>query len=156
MKKNKQSDVITNMMSRNITSTQIDIWFKANNIIHEKAQLFHDFVFSLFNLIQTTYMGDDVTITYEDKHNHFNWCWNKTIDEFEKEKIIFEREGHHYDYFWSFFHDSFYFEDDKDDTSKIESFFSNIFNLTSKKTKSELDMLGDLYKILEKSIKKLY
>jgi hypothetical protein len=154
MKKYRWSDVITYVM-KPVTSTQIDIWFKANNIIHEKTELFHDFVFSIFSLIQSTYLGDEVTESDEDKISHFNWCWNKVIDDFEKEKISFERTGLHYDYFWSFFHDAYYYEDDKEDTAKVEQFFSSIFNLTTKKTKSELDMLGDLYKILEKSIRRV-
>jgi hypothetical protein len=154
MKKNRLSDVITYVM-KPVTSTQIDIWYKANNIIHEKTELFHDFVFSIFTLMHSTYMGDDVTEKDADKINHFNWCWNRTIDNFEKEKISFERIGTHYDFFWQFFSDAFYYEENKEDISKIEQFFSSIFNLTTKKTKSELDMLGDMYKLLEKSIKKV-
>lgn len=153
MRKNRLFEDLTYVM-KPITSTQIDIWYKANNIIHEKTELFHDFVFSLFSLIQETYLGDDVTVTDLDKLNHFDWCWNKVIENFEKEKIHFEKTGLHYDYFWAFFYDAYYFEETKEDTSKVEQFFSNIFNLTTKKTKSELDMLGDLYKILEKSIKR--
>jgi hypothetical protein len=152
MRRNRLSEVTTYVMKP--TSTQIDIWYKANNITHEKTELFHDFAFSLFTIIQNTYLGDDVTDTDIDKISHFDWCWNRVIDDFEKERISFERTGIHYDYFWSFFYDAFYFEETREDTSKVEQFFSNIFNLTAKKTKSELDMLGDLYKILEKSIKK--
>lgn len=140
---------------RPATNTQIDIWLRANNIIPEKSELFHDFVFSILTLIQNTYMGDDVTESEHDKINHFTWCWNKVIDNFEKEKINFERVGQHFEYFWSFFRDAYYYDDEaKNNTIKVIEFFNAIFNLSIKKTKSELDMLADLYKILEKSLKK--
>lgn len=149
----KHKNEVLEYLMKPISNIQVDIWLKANNIIHEKSELFHDFLFSLLKLIENTYMGDDVTGLDEDKQKHFDWCWNKIIGDFEKEKIVFEKSGHHYDMLWSLFQDSFYSEDDKENTMRVQEFLNRLFNLTAKKTKSELDMLGDLYKILEKSLK---
>jgi hypothetical protein len=140
---------------KSISSTQAQIWLKANNIIHEKTELFHVFMTSVFHLIHTTYMGDDVTELDTDKIAHFNWCWNRVLDNFDKEKIHFQRTGEHLEYFWTFFRDAYYLEENKEEVSRVENFLDNIFNLHIKKTKSELDMLGDIYKILEKSLQKL-
>ena len=70
----------------------VDIWFRINNIIPEKMDLYYDFTFSLYYLIVETYLGDDnngtetkINITDEDKKNHFQWCWKKTIENFNKE-----------------------------------------------------------------------
>ena len=39
---------------------QIDIWYKAHNISREKTELFYDFLMSLYNLLQETYLGPEV------------------------------------------------------------------------------------------------
>jgi hypothetical protein len=146
--------VMVNKMKQ-ISNTQIEIWLKANNIIYEKSELFHDYLYSLFKLIESTYMGDEFTPEEKDKKLHFDWCWNHVITNFEKENILFEKTGVHYEYFWLFFQDAFYYAEDKNELMKIEKFFKETFDLKRKKTKNELDMLADLYKILECSLKKL-
>ena len=142
-------DYLTQEMNEN----QIEVWLKANNIIPEYSELFYDFVMSLYMLVEITYLGDDVVSTEDDKQGHFNWCFNKVIDDFEKENIIFSSKGQHYDYFWTFFEDAFYYEETRESVQNIEIFFKNLFNLKGKKTKSELDMYTDLYKILENALK---
>lgn len=149
-------DKLYKYIMKPLTNTQTTIWLKANNIILEKTDLFYDFVFSLLGLVNTTYLGEDVTPLELDKINHFNWCWNRTIESFEKERIHFDKSGTHYDYFWAFFRDAFYYQEDKEEIIKIDEFFKTIFDLKTKKTRSELDMLGDLYKTLDRSLKKLY
>lgn len=142
-------DYLTQEMNEN----QIEVWLKANNIIPEYSELFYDFVMSLYMLVEITYLGDDVVSNEDDKQGHFNWCFNKVIDDFEKENIIFSSKGQHYDYFWTFFEDAFYYEETRESVQNIEIFFKNLFNLKGKKTKSELDMYTDLYKILENALK---
>ena len=68
---------------------QIDIWYKAYNISREKTDLFYDFVTSLYELIDETFLGADVLQSEDDQRNHFTWCWNATIENFNKEKIYF-------------------------------------------------------------------
>ena len=46
---------------------QIDIWYKAYNISREKIELFHDFLISLYNLVDETYLGSDVVGLEEDQ-----------------------------------------------------------------------------------------
>ena len=87
---------------------QIDIWYKAYNVSREKIELFHDFLSSLYNSINKTYLGPDVLFSEYDQRGHFTWCWNKVINDFEKERIFFQKTGKHYEYFWSFFLEAFY------------------------------------------------
>ena len=63
---------------------QIDVWYRAYNISREKTELFYDFLMSLHNLIDETYLGEDVIMTTEDQINHFTWCCDKTIESFNK------------------------------------------------------------------------
>ena len=69
---------------------QLDIWYKAYNISREKIELFHDFIISLYQIIDETYLGSDVIFTDIDQKNHYTWCWDKLISNFEKEKIFFK------------------------------------------------------------------
>ena len=66
---------------------QIDIWHRTYNINRNKIVLFSDFLSSLYNLVDSTFLGKDVLYDEVDQRTHFNWCWKKIISDFEKEKI---------------------------------------------------------------------
>jgi hypothetical protein len=95
-----------------------------------------------------------ITLSEEDKTKHFDWCWNKTIDNFKKENLIFENEGEHYEYFKSFFEEIFYNQKEKVVRDSINNFFDDLFNLNKPFTKSDLDMISSIYKLLDKSMEK--
>jgi hypothetical protein len=148
----KKSEDYLGFVSSEDFKNQAEVWYKAYNIIREKTELFHDFVISLYNLIDSTYMGADVTTTELDKRNHFDWCWKKVISNFSKESIFFKERGQHYDYIWLFFYEAYYLNETKN--NRIKEYFGKLFQFDYKKTRSELDMLTELYKILESNIKK--
>ena len=146
-------------MMKPINNDDVEVWFNVNNMIYEKRQLFSDFTFSLFNLIKSTYLGDDdsnietkITMTQEDKKSHFEWCWNKTIENFSKENIRFNSKGEHKEYYDKFFMDLYYNADNKLISDNIEKFFGELFNEDKVFTKSDLDMLTEIYKLLNKNI----
>lgn len=133
---------------------QIDIWYKAYNISREKTDLFYDFVVSLYELIDDTYLGSDVINTEEDQRNHFNWCWDKTIESYSKEKINFKERDSAYLYFWNFFLEAYYYMQYEDTTIRINEYFNILFSFKHRKSRSELDMLTEIYKLLEQNLKK--
>lgn len=133
---------------------QIDIWQKAYNISHEKVELFRDFLLSLYELIDTTYLGPDVTEKDVDQKNHFNWCWNKIIDDFNNERIYFKNKGEHHNYFWNFFYEAFYYKNNVGLPVKIKEYIGILFDFEHKKSRSEIDFLTEWYKLLNQSLKK--
>jgi hypothetical protein len=133
---------------------QIDIWHKAYNISREKTELFYDFVVSLYELIDDTYLGSDVIISEEDQRNHFNWCWDKTIENFNKEKIHIKERDNAYSYFWNFFLEAYYYMQYDNTTVRINEYFNILFSFKHRKSRSELDMLTEIYKLLEQNLKK--
>jgi hypothetical protein len=135
-----------------IPKKDLEIWFKANDIICEKSELFFYFIKSLYLLVNKTYLGKDLVHEEEDITNHFKWCWNKVIEDLEREGIFFKKEGPHYDYFWNFFVESFYGEKYDYTMNKVDKFFSTLFKINDRKTKSELDIYTDLYKTLENNL----
>ena len=44
-------------LSKPLTSDDVDVWFRINNIIIEKLELYSDFFHSLINIICETYLG---------------------------------------------------------------------------------------------------
>jgi hypothetical protein len=51
---------------------QIDIWYRTYNINRDKIILFYDFLSSLYNLVDDTFLGADVLYDELDQRNHFN------------------------------------------------------------------------------------
>ena len=136
----------------------VDLWFRVNNIIPEKMDLYYDFSFSLYYLILDTYLGDDkngetqIILSEEDNLKHFEWCWNKTVENFRKEEISFNKRGDHYNYFLSFFSEIFYNQKENRIKSSIGTFFNDLFDRKKPFTKSDLDMISSIYKSLDKNM----
>jgi len=107
-------------ISKPIPSDDVDVWFKINNIIPEKMELFSDFSYSLNMLIVETYLGENntsetkIVLSNEDVEKHFQWCFNKVIE--------------------------------------IGEFFNELFDIKKPFTKSDLDMIGVIYKLLDKNL----
>jgi hypothetical protein len=123
-----------------------------NNISPEKVELFRDFSISLTYLIEDTYLGDDVIQTQDDQVNHFNWCWDQNIKNFSRENIVFQSKGEHYYYYLAYFVDIYYGNSNKTKGlfQKIVGFWDDILSIDIPKTKSEHDLLCEIYKIMDK------
>ena len=131
---------------------QIDVWQRTYNINRQKKDLFYDFLVSLYELIENTFLGIDIVYTEVDQRNHFTWCWDKTIDNFSKEKIYFKKQGNCYEYLWNFFLEAYYFTQLDDNQIKIKDYFDKLFDFKYRKTRSELDMLTEIYKLFEQNL----
>jgi hypothetical protein len=133
---------------------QIEIWYRAYNISREKTELFHDFLISMYDLVDRTFLGGDVLKYEEDQKTHFNWCWDKTIESLAKERIYFKDRGNYHEYFWNFFLEAYYFPKMDDSPVRIKDYFTKLFDFNYIKTRSELDMVMEIYKLLEQNLKK--
>jgi hypothetical protein len=152
-------DNFLNYITKNLDPEQVDVWFRVNNIIPEKMELYYDLSYSLYLLIKTTYLGDEndsfetkVKMEDSDNVNHFNWCWNKTIENFKKENIFFEVEGDHYDYFLSLFSEIYYTQTKDNIRDSIDVFFNDLFNREKPFTQVDLDLIYNIYKSLDKNL----
>ena len=148
-----------NYITKNLDPEEVDIWFRVNNIIPEKMDLYYDLSFSLFFLIKSTYLGDsekgsetNVEMTQEDNIKHFEWCWNKILDNFKKESISFESEGEHKDYFFSLFQEIYYNQNKEVVRNSIDVFFNDLFNRDKPFTQVDLDLIYNIYKTLDKNL----
>jgi hypothetical protein len=133
---------------------QIDIWYRTYSINRDKIILFYDFLSSLHTLIDETFLGVDVLYKEFDQRGHFDWCWNKIIENFNKERIFFKDKGNHYEYFWNFFFEAYYLSKIDEKETRISEYFYKLFDFRYVKSRSELDILTEVYKLFEQNLKK--
>ena len=74
------------------------------------------------------------------------------MDNFLKENIKFNVKGEHREYYEKFFMDLFYNAENKSISENIVKFFEELFDEEKMFTKSDLDMLTEIYKLLNKNI----
>jgi hypothetical protein len=144
-------------MAKPIPKDEVIMWFNVHNIIYEKIELYGDIFKSLNAIIVDTYLGDSnsetkINLSDEDKISHFNWCWKKMVNDFEKENINIKFKGDHKEYFQSFFMDSFYNQRENKIKESILRFLNEIFDTNMVYSKPDLDLLTELYKLMEKNM----
>jgi hypothetical protein len=143
-------------MSKPIPKEEVVLWFNVHNMTYEKIELYGDVFKSLNQIIVDTYLGDDISVTKivlsdEDKTSHFEWCWKKMIDDFRRENILIKYDGEHKEYFKSFYMDTFYNQKEDSVRQSIPKFLREIFDVGNMYSKSDLDLLTELYKLIEKN-----
>jgi hypothetical protein len=134
---------------------QINTWYRANNIIREKSELYYDFLSSLLTLIDQTYLGADVIISQEDMSSHYTWCFNRVLSNFEHERIYFTNKPENYDYLWFFFYKGYYMCETENKYNILQEYFKLLFYYDKMKTPPELESFMDFYKILDVNLKKI-
>jgi hypothetical protein len=152
MKGKTQAIDFIEYISKPMNKEDISLMYKINNITPERTGLYLDFTQTIHQTIISTYLGDEVMDNKSIKE-HFDWCWNKTVNSFKKEEIFFD-SNELYNYFYTLFLESFYSENDKSDlnVNKLLEFWLDIFNFSKTKTRSELEAFIDLYKLFDKSL----
>ncbi len=146
-----------NWMMVPVPKDEVDIWFSVHNMIPEKIELYGDIVESLTTLVLETYLGEEtietkIRMSDDDITNHFDWCWKKTLDGFEKENILIDSEGEHKDYVKTFFLDSFYYQKDSEIRSAVKLFVTDLFDIDKVFVKSDLDIITEIYKVFNRTV----
>jgi len=144
-------------MAKPIPKDEVIIWFNVHNMIYEKIELYGDIFKSLNAIIVDTYLGDSnsetkINLLDEDKISHFDWCWKKMVKDFEKENVNIKFKGDHKEYFQSFFMDSFYNQRENKIKESILRFLNEIFDTNMVYSRPDLDLLTELYKLMEKNM----
>jgi hypothetical protein len=140
------------LLNKDSLGYQAEVWYRAYGISIEKMELFYDFVNSVYELVDSTYLGPDAIVTEEEQKIHFTWCWDRVIGNLSKEKINLNNRGIHYEYFWDFFLESFYFLQIDGEEIKISEYVYRLFDYKHQKTRSELGVLTEIYKLLDNNL----
>ena len=150
-----------NWIAKPLPNDEVVTWFNVHNMIYEKIELYGDIFKSLNHVITDTYMGDSngdspetkIVMSLEDKKSHFDWCWGNMIQNFQKENITITSDGEHKDYLQSFYMDTFYNQTRKNVKDSVPVFLNDMFNMSKPFSKSDLDMITEIYKMMEKNVK---
>ena len=136
-----------------LNEKELNSLYLKHNIDYNRTVLYSDFIESLFELIFTTYIGDEY-YEIEDKFLHFDWCWYKNLENFKEENIIFITTDICFEYFLSLIYETFYDNKLKSEetNNKLISLYKNILSYTNKKTNSEFDEMIKLYQMIEKML----
>lgn len=140
-----------------LTPDMITSLYTSCNISYERCTLYHDFIQSLVSIVFDTYLGDDVT-NEENRIKHFQWAWNKNIENFKAENIHFISTTELSQYFLDFFIETFYSVQNKEGFPTLRpnmtKLWSYLFNNNVVKTRSDMDMLVEIYSLFSKSLEK--
>jgi len=129
--------------------------YRANNIKYERCNLYNEFIMSLNITINDTYLGSEYINSEKEVIQHFKWCLDKVIDNFKEENIIFEDTTEVEEYFYFFYSEIFYkSEDRKNNLSKLNNLAYLSFDYHRLKSRSDIDVLVEVYKLLDKSLNK--
>lgn len=127
--------------------------FRSSNVIKERVELYKDFTINLLYNIYNTYLGDDFISSDEDIKGHFTWAFNKMIEEFYDEDIIFFKTNDLFDYFYEYYYSHFYKLGQSQSFSYYKNFWENIFDLKNqKKDKKVFDVLIQIYELFDNSL----
>ena len=143
-------------INKPLEEDKIETYFHVNNVISNKAELYRDYIYGVLHCIDDTYPGDDINMDDVDIENHFNYCWNKTIDNFKLEGLYFEGDSKQIkEYFLVTLLENYYSEDNKKRAvSVLLGMYDSVFNMDNQlRTLSDMDMFIELYKYFNKFLK---
>jgi hypothetical protein len=75
---------------------------------------------------------------------------------FEKENILINDRGEHYDYFKDFFIELFYNHSEDKIKKSLSDFFTEMFDRKKPFTKSDLDVIYTIYKSIDNNMTSIY
>ena len=130
---------------------EMQLLYKANDINYDNCNLYYDFILSLNCKVVNTFLGEDVINSEEDIKNHFIWCIETVISNFKEENIKFKKDEELKEYFFNFYVELFYNQPNKD-LEKLNKIANLSFIYKRIKTRSDMDVLLELYRIFEKSL----
>jgi len=140
-------------ISTPLTQEEMILLYKANNINYNKCSLFFDYIVSLNCKVYDTFLGDDVINREKDIESHFLWCFKDVVKDFKEEGIKFSDDDELRDYFYNFYIEVFYNSNSKKDSiEKLNKLAQFSFDYHRIKTRSDMDVLIELYRLFEKSL----
>lgn len=129
--------------------------FKSNNVIKERVELYKDFTLNLLYHIYNTYLGNQFISSDEDILGHFKWAFDKVLDEFLEEEIIFFESKNLFNYFYAYYYSQFYKMDKIHQLSYYVNFWKDIFYVKNQKTnKKKFQVLLEMYELFDQCLNK--
>ena len=123
-----------------------------HKLVIRRSEIYLEFISYLTHTIVRLYPGSDVIIDNESMMNFYNYCFDRTCDEFKKQNINFENNIELRNRFVSYFENEFFSGRFKTYSETIE-LWKNIFDSNTYITNGEiLKVFSKTYNIFNQSI----
>jgi hypothetical protein len=146
-----ENSEFVNYITNPLTIDQMNLLYKANDVKFDRCNLYYDFIKSLNKVIVDTYLGSEYITTDREVKEHYLWCFNNIVDNFKEENIIFDDVVRLKEYFFYFYDELFYKDSDKV-LNKLDNLAEFSFDFHRIKSRSDIDIMIELYKLFEKSL----
>ena len=140
-----------NYMIQPLSYEQMNLLYKANDIKIDRCDLYYDFIKSLNKKLTDTYLGSEYINSERETRQHYIWCFNKVIEDFKNEKIVFDETEKLKEYFL-YFYDELFYKDNNKSLEKLDNLAELSFNFNRLKSRSDMDILIELYKMFDKGL----
>ena len=146
-----ENSEFVNYITNPLTIDQMNLLYKANDVKFDRCNLYYDFIKSLNKVIVDTYLGSEYITTDREVNEHYLWCFNNIVDNFKEESIVFDDIVKLKEYFFYFYDELFYKNSDKV-LNKLDNLAELSFDFHKIKSRSDIDIMIELYKLFEKSL----
>jgi hypothetical protein len=146
-----ENSEFVNYITNPLTIDQMNLLYKANDVKFDRCNLYYDFIKSLNKVIVDTYLGTEYITTDREVKEHYLWCFNNIVDNFKEESIVFDDVVRLKEYFFYFYDELFYKDSDKV-LNKLDNLAEFSFDFHRIKSRSDIDIMIELYKLFEKSL----
>jgi len=134
--------------------------FNSKGVTYEKTKLFGDLINTFMLRTVNTYLGaieSNIFTKTQQRNNHFRWCWNQTILDFNKEGIIFYDDNKVREYFKEVTTKSFYTFTDKSKSGApvlhALNLWYKLFTYDGIKSQMDVDGFLDIYGLFDEALK---
>ena len=146
-----ENSEFVNYIKNPLTIDQMNLLYKANDVKFERCNLYYDFIKSLNKVIVDTYLGSEYITTDREIKEHYLWCFNNIVSNLKEENIIFDDVDRLKEYFF-FFYDELFYKDSDKVLDKLDNLAEFSFDFYRIKSRSDIDIMIELYKLFEKSL----
>ena len=146
-----ENSEFVNYIKNPLTIDQMNLLYKANDIKFDRCNLYYDFIKSLNRVIVDTYLGSEYITTDREIKEHYLWCFNNIVSNLKEENIIFDDVDRLKEYFF-FFYDELFYKDSDKVLDKLDNLAEFSFDFYRIKSRSDIDIMIELYKLFEKSL----
>jgi hypothetical protein len=140
-------------ISKDLEKYETSNEYKRYNIIQDRLKLYKDFILNLCYNVSSTYLGQEFVKTKSDIEGHYAWCFNKTVEDFEKCGISFRSNQEIYNYFLEYFSVVLYYEVNLTDYEIFKKYWNDLFNQDMKKANHELEEVIEIYGHFDETMK---
>lgn len=130
-----------------LTKSEVFEAYRKADIKREYVDLIKEFINNLIQNLHTTFLGHEFINTETDIFNHFNWCFEKAVNNYKFINFNFEHKNRCFVYFFK--HAQMHIYNNRDYTEDCllfdQDYFKHALKYDNKKTIDDLSTFTEVY-----------